>query len=90
MSYFTQYKLAQDWNLLNRVAACAATLGMPRPVDWANEHAWTLSAVPGWVEAYAGSTSDTPGVDENAITDEMILAEVERLINMPDAAPPAT
>jgi hypothetical protein len=83
MSYNTQAALAVDTDLRNRVAACAATQGVPSPVQWADAHLWSLSGAPGWDDAYAyalGTNVPRPGQHEGVITDGMILAAVQPLI----------
>lgn len=83
MSYNTQAALAVDGDLRNRVAACAATQGVPAPVQWADAHLWALSAAPGWDAAYSyalTSNVERPGYAENVITDGMILASVQPLV----------
>lgn len=88
MSYLTQSRLAADPAILQRVTACAANEQLESPQSWAFEHAWQLSAQPGWAAAYAsavlahGADPDTvppPGENEAAITDGMILAAVNTL-----------
>jgi hypothetical protein len=83
MSYNTQAALAVDGDLRNRVAACAATQGVPSPVQWADAHLWSLSGAPGWDGAYAyalATGNPRPGYDEGVITDGMILAAVQPLV----------
>lgn len=83
MTFKAQALMAQDQNLLNRVAACAAAAGVPEhPVAWANNQAWQIAVQPGWGEAYAAALeaeTPTPGLDESVITDEMIRAAVNNL-----------
>lgn len=93
MSFNTQAVIAHDEAILRRVSACAASLGVGRndpdshPVAWANNHAWTLAASPGWDTAFEGSAAEVPGADEAAITDVMILAAVEALIAAQPTSP---
>ena len=82
MSFRTQATLADDYFLQRRIAACAALEGIPHPMEWTQERAWTLSAQPGWDAAYetavqVGNTA--PGSMETVITDGMILAAVQAL-----------
>lgn len=84
MSYLSQAMLTKDHGLIDRVAACAATLGVRDASPWAVRHMWLLSAQPGWATAYAEATADDPpvdpaewagraGADPDVITDQMIL-----------------
>lgn len=85
MSFLTQSELAWDAHILQRVTACAAMEGVLNPSAWVNEHAWQLSAQPGWVEAYkhaVDSGDGKPGANEAAVTDGMILAAVQRLLGI--------
>ncbi|KKI16366.1 MULTISPECIES: hypothetical protein [unclassified Leucobacter] len=82
MTYRTQAILAQDFDLQQRVQACAATQGVGAVPDWAAEHMWSLSASPGWDDAYASALEagvEAPGDSEAVITDAMILAAVQLL-----------
>lgn len=92
MSYLTQSRLAADQTLLIRVTACAVMEGIESPQAWAFEHAWDLSAQPGWVAAYGSAklaheadpeTVPLPGENEAAITDQMILSAVQALNTSP-------
>lgn len=83
MSYRTQTALAADEELRQRVVACAAMEEIPEPEQWAYAVRWKLSAQPGW--------ADVTSIDEETITDEMILAAVRLLKPLPVAEPdPAT
>lgn len=86
MSYLTQARLASDGSLMQRVTACAASVGVADPQFWVQQRAWVLSAQPGWVEAYAGSGESKPGADESAVTDTMILEAVRALRAEEEAA----
>lgn len=80
MSYLVQSKVADDGDLRQRVIACAASEEIPEPESWAYATRWSLSTSPGWVDAYASAVSggdESPGANENAITDRMILAAVQ-------------
>jgi len=83
MTYAAQAVLAQNPDFLVRVAACAATEGIPNPYGWAYENAWTLSAQPGWAAAWA-SAIDNPAIptatiptSPAVISDGMILGGVQ-------------
>jgi hypothetical protein len=75
--------LAGDTHIIARVTACASTQGCTEPLRFAWEHAWKLSAEPGWDAAYAYAISANvpdPGNDEGCITDGMILSAVQALL----------
>lgn len=78
MSYLVQSRLAADQAIMQRVTACAALEGVEDPSFWVSQRAWKLSAQPGWVEKYAAGGA-SPGANESAITDAMILAAVQTL-----------
>lgn len=93
MSYLTQSKMAQDYGLIMRIAACAASEGIvDRPESWADDRRIRFMASPGWSEAYAsaqatrdqwdgeGVQPPQPGENEAAITDGMILSAVQAVI----------
>lgn len=83
MTYKTQADLARDQDILVRIAACAATQGVPDPESWAWKRLWAFSARPGWDDAYsyAVATGKTPpGLQEDVITDQMILDAVKAVI----------
>lgn len=87
MTFKAQALMAQDQNLLHRVAACAAAAGVPEhPVAWVNNQAWQLVVQPGWGVAYAAALAaetPAPGLDESVITDEMICTAVNDLNGAP-------
>ncbi|MBC9954954.1 hypothetical protein ICM05_09920 [Leucobacter sp. cx-42] len=91
MSYLTQSRMAQDYGLIMRIAACAAVEGrMSRPASWADDRRIGFMATPGWAAAYAASQARydaavepkplPPGEDGDAITDEMIRDEVVKVL----------
>lgn len=74
--------MAQDYDLQRRITACAAVEGKNDPLSWAPSRMWSLSATPGWDEAYASAIAggiSAPGKSETVITDAMILAAVQPL-----------
>jgi hypothetical protein len=84
MSYNTQAAMALDADLRLRIAACAATQGVRNPQEWASRNQWSLSASPGWDNAYAyaiAAGKPRPGYEEGAVTDAMILAAVQPLVS---------
>lgn len=97
MSYLTQTYMANDHHLISRSAACAATLGVRAPLQWAARHSWELAATPGWADAYSAAGGDPEGdpaahvprlgSDPTVITDEMIRKAVEGFIMTPSFSP---
>lgn len=86
MSYRTMATMARDNNLLDRVAACAATQHDLDPLRWAAERAWQLAAQPGWDAAYEyalAAGNENPGGDNSVVSDGMILAAVQALRQQP-------
>lgn len=87
MSYYDVSVMARDGHLRERIAACAAKEGVtvPQPTQWADENQWQLVASPGWEEAwqYAREVGEIQrlGLDEGVISDTMILAAVQALLN---------
>jgi acid phosphatase family membrane protein YuiD len=83
VSYKAQAILANNDQLLMRVAACASTQNIPGPYAWSVDHQWQLSAQPGWASAYATAVANNvtqPGNNEGVITDAMILSAVQAII----------
>jgi hypothetical protein len=79
MSHLTQTRIAADPHLILRISACAAGEGVPEPQFWAQERMFLFASRDGWDTAFLGAADDSPGQDENAITDAMILAAVQAL-----------
>lgn len=82
MSYNTVAQMSRDFDLKERVAACASTEGEREPVAWAEANMWRLAGSPGWDGAYFAAVDakrDEPGRDEAVITDSMILSAVQAL-----------
>ena len=90
MSYSAVAKMAEDVDLINRVAACAAVEGVAKPVGWVSPLSWEFAAQPGWAVGYQAAQSvdaERPGlVDAGGITDAMILAAVQKLLAEQEAA----
>lgn len=82
MTYLAQSKVANNGDLMVRITACAASRGIKDPDSWANSRKWFWSVQDGWVPAFTEAGERTTG-----ITDEMILAAVEKAIAA-EAAPP--
>lgn len=84
MSYKTQAAMSVDPQLLSRVTACAASLGVANPVMWVESYKWQLCATSGWDEAYAYAVNTEvpePGNNESVITDALIHSTVEAMLN---------
>ena len=72
-------RLANDADLRERVAACAALNGHPNPTAWADNRMWRIAASPGFADAYASALAnkiERPGMDPSVITDEQLVAAV--------------
>ena len=85
MAYSSVSLLAQDYDFINRVAACAANEVSKtyQPLQWASEHIWWIAAAPGFDEAYQYAIEtdvERPGWDPAVITDGQILAAVQALV----------
>ena len=82
MGFKNQIPVATDFDLQQRITACAAATVLPDPVNWVAERMWQFSAQPGWGDTYAAALAAgaaDPGMDESVITDEMIRAAVQAL-----------
>jgi hypothetical protein len=84
MSYLTIATIAQSYSMHQRVAACAAQEGEENPEQWAADNALGWAAAPGWAAAWqsalAADPEADPGANEAAITDGMILAQVQPML----------
>jgi len=84
MSYNTIAASAGDQALIMRIAACAAQEGVEAdPTTWAMQHVWHISSNSEIEEAYeyaVNSENPNPGGDDGAITDAMILAQVQPIV----------
>lgn len=86
MSYASIATAAQNPALDARIAACVAqqtTSGHPINLVAVDGLAWRCAAEPGWGEAVesamvTGADPDTWGADQGVISDAMILAAVQR------------
>lgn len=88
MSYSTQARMADDYDIHRRAAACAAAEGITNPFEWAVRNAWSLSALPGWDAAYEAAVlvgNNSPGNTSNVVTDGMILSGVKHLLALETA-----
>ena len=52
MSFNSVLEMAQDAQLVARIAACATVEGITNPMGWAKSKAWTIASRPGWAEAW--------------------------------------
>lgn len=83
MTYNTVAKMANDYDLRLRVAACAATEGNASPVSWAESHMWNIVGAAGWAAAWESALANDKtdlGKLEGVITDGMIIAAVQPLL----------
>lgn len=87
MSYLTLSQMVRDSDLIERITACAASLRHESPEAVARSHMWEYVTTDGWAEKYAVAASKPRGADENAVTDAMILAAVEKVIAAENAPP---
>ena len=91
MTYMSISTIAADDAIRRRIAACAAQEGAEAPETWAFTNALKLAASPGWAEAWdyalAVDPEASPGAREDVITDGMILAAVQQLLNPPAPEP---
>jgi hypothetical protein len=93
MSYQTVTEIVNSSSLMSRIAACAASEGIPDPQTWVAMRKWEFASQPGWDDdwSYAEDTAtvnqnpDT-GARDDVINDGKILTAVQAL-NIPD--PPA-
>lgn len=69
--------MAEDIDLINRFIACAASLGIEKPVGWVHTATWELTSGEGLDAAYESSTEERPGLDESAVTDAVLLEAVQ-------------
>lgn len=93
MSYLTQAKLAQDHEIVPRIAACVTVeTDVPDPQFWVQGRMWQFSALPGWADAWSSALAsgvEHPGVDESVITDGDILSGVQSIRSAEAADEPA-
>lgn len=90
MSYRHIAAMTQSTSLRDRLSAAAAQEGASGGYEnWVAVNIWDIVKAPGWAEAWSSALSagiSDPGRVESVITDGMILAVVQPLIN---PAPPA-
>ena len=80
MGYFEQALLGQDWDFVQRIAACATVETGDDGTLWANVHAWEVAAAPGFADAYSSALAGdvpNPGRDPAVISDAQILSAVQ-------------
>lgn len=86
MTYNAIASAAQDPDLRTRVAACFAqqTTGPDQPEALAAVHIWRICADSAIHDAYAYAVAtdvEQPGKSESVVTDAMILAAVDAIVN---------
>jgi hypothetical protein len=87
MSYTTVYQCANDDEFLARLMAAAAQEGHDNPEYAASALLrWPVSSASDIASAYefaVNSSNPSPGGDPTVITDAMILAKVQPILNPP-------
>ena len=91
-SYSTIALIATTEAFQERVHACAAQQGSAQPVQWAYDNRYHVASAPGWAEAVdywlnVNGGGDGWATDQACITDGMILAQVQPMINPPPPEP---
>ena len=83
-SYLSISAIANDPNMAERVRACyAQQTDDTDPVKWAWDNRYDWASAPGWGAAWdsaLASDNPSPGSDPAVITDEMILAQVQAML----------
>lgn len=99
MSLAAQAKMVNDDGLLGRIAAAASILGVREAMLWSVNHAWLITAQPGWSERYAeASKNDEPvesaawygvhGINPDVIPDEWIMSAVATVLEQSSSTEP--
>lgn len=84
MSYATHAAIVQSGSLRQRLTACAAQEGAPNPPQWVNANIWPMPTsewIAAWNAAEVGDPGGDHGANEAAITDAMILAVIQPMLN---------
>jgi len=85
MAYLDVHAMTTNASLHGRLAAAAATEGAPGDPDlWVSTNRYALASAPGWGDAWASAVAgevEDPGADPGVITDPMILAQVQAILN---------
>lgn len=82
MSYGSMAQMAQDYQLRQRLYACAGQEGIADPTSWVDSNIWQIVCNTEFDTAYfyaKGINNPNPGSDETVITDAMILAHIQPL-----------
>ena len=94
MSYESIALCTADSVFVQRVMGCAAQEGeWANPGAWMSQHIWAVASAPEIEQAYKyalDQDNPNPGGDPGVITDAVILAHVQPLINppaMPESEP---
>lgn len=93
MTYNTIALIQRDPTIRDRVSACVAVERIANPPEqWVADRAWQLATQPGWAEAWESAVAShandenySPGADDAAITDGMILSAVQTIQEVQDA-----
>lgn len=87
MSYRHISAMTQSTSLRDRLAACAAQEGAQGNYEnWVALNIWDIVKAPGWDAAWQAALNvgiSDPGRVETVITDGMILAVVQPMVNPP-------
>jgi hypothetical protein len=91
MTYNSVGKIASSMGMNRRISAAAAQEGTQENAQmWTMNHIWQIAGSPGWAEAWesaeASATDNTNpdiGARDDVVTDAMILAAVQPLVNPP-------
>jgi hypothetical protein len=89
VSYQDVADMAEDWDLRMRLIACVAQEHRDDPVQFVEDQIWRIAGQPGWGDAwnYAKLVHENdpdyhPGKDAAVLTDGMILAGVQQVVNI--------
>ena len=83
MAYLDVASMVKSESLTERMYAAISKEGIDPPEQWQFERRWKLASQPGWDAAWASAVAggmDDPGADPGVITDGMILAAIQGLI----------
>ena len=92
MSYSTIARAALDGDLMQRCVAAAAAEGHPNPEFFVRSKMWAIASdvsVSGPYEFAANNRIDRPGLYDDVVSDQVILAVVQPLVAADNIATPA-
>lgn len=84
MSYNTMALMAKNFDLRDRLIACAAKENKPGPSyeAWVSERIWRIVTAPDWDNKWASALISNPtniGKNELVISDDDILAVIQNM-----------